>query len=257
MPVLKRHSSPSGPPALTAERRLGPIEVESPAGVEACEGRFLVGPHAGVGEELAERHRCRRGRLLFHGRRGRAVTFDSGGVEAMALGDAGATGGAGDRRCGRGPGMAGSGLIHGANGPPALGPILAWPISMAAPVRSAPATTAAAHPSPRTAAPGPGGAQDLPRRPADRRGGDAAVVLAEGPEQRAVADGIDQPGDAAGGAMHRARGRVAHDLFLRARDLQAMRDIGPRVGLGEWPEMIARGDSLGELSAGPRARGCG
>src|SRR4030095_1558993 len=65
---------------------------------------------------------------------------------------------------------------------------------------------------------------------------------------RAVADGIDQPGDPAGGAMHRARGRIAHNLFLRAGDFQPMRDIGPRIRFGKGPEMIAGGDSLGELS---------
>ena len=111
------------------------------------------------------------------------------------LGDAGAAqSGTG---AGAGAGVAGSDLIHGANAPPALGAIFAWPISMAAPVSERPRDDRRSHPSQRTAGPGLGRAQDLPRRPPDRRGGDATPVLAEGPEQRAVADGIDQPGDAA------------------------------------------------------------
>ena len=69
-----------------------------------------------------------------------------------------------------------------------------------------------------------------------------------GAQQRAIADGVDQPRDAPGVAMDGANRPAIEDGPALARHAQAVMDVGPRLALRERLEVIARGHALGELA---------
>src|SRR5262249_58997004 len=89
--------------------------------------------------------------------------------------------------------------------------------------------------------------QNLSGRPPDGGSIHVMFVLCVRSEERTVADGVDEPGDAARGAMRSAHGRLVEDLALLTRDLHSVPDVGARILLGERLEVKAGPDPLGQL----------
>ena len=89
---------------------------------------------------------------------------------------------------------------------------------------------------------------DLGRRAAQQRGSDAVPAVRVRTEQRAIAERVDEPRDAAGEAMHGAQRPGREDRSLRAGHFQAAPNVLRGLRGRERPEVVARRDALRELA---------
>src|SRR5690606_22180897 len=73
------------------------------------------------------------------------------------------------------------------------------------------------------------------------------LLLRKRAQQRAVADDVDDAGDAVAQAMHLAQRRRCEELAVCAGDFRTMRNRGGCLGFRKRGEVVAPGDALREL----------